>query len=161
MADKLLGIRGGEPVGKNWAERFVTRSDELKMAFNRAKDRQRILQEDPEVINAQFELVKDTKAKYSIHDHDTHNFDETGFQMGVIRSIKVVTSSERRTRPQLVQPGDREQVIVIQSICAARYAIPPFIIYKGRVHISVWYKEADIPRNWKLSVSKNGWTLID
>ena len=39
IADKLLSIRGGELVGKNWAERFVTRSDELKMAFNRAKDR--------------------------------------------------------------------------------------------------------------------------
>jgi hypothetical protein len=43
MADKLLGVRGGQPVGKCWAERFVTRSAELKMAFNRAKDRQRIL----------------------------------------------------------------------------------------------------------------------
>jgi hypothetical protein len=39
MADKLLGIRGGEPVGKNWAERFITRSDKLKIALNRAKDR--------------------------------------------------------------------------------------------------------------------------
>jgi hypothetical protein len=43
MADKLLGVRGGELVGKHWAERFVTRSAKLKMAFNRAKDRQRIL----------------------------------------------------------------------------------------------------------------------
>ena len=34
MADKLLAVRGGEPVGKHWAERFVTRSAELKMAFN-------------------------------------------------------------------------------------------------------------------------------
>ena len=42
MADKLLAVRGGQPVGKRWAERFITRSDELKMAFNRAKDRQRI-----------------------------------------------------------------------------------------------------------------------
>jgi hypothetical protein len=25
MADKLLGVRGGKPVGKHWAERFVTR----------------------------------------------------------------------------------------------------------------------------------------
>ena len=38
------------------------------------------------------------------------------------------------------------------------YAILPFIIYKGRVHISAWYEETDIPRNWKLSVSENGWT---
>jgi hypothetical protein len=52
IADKLLGIRGRELVGKNWAKRFVTRLDELKMAFNRAKDRQRILQEDLEIIGA-------------------------------------------------------------------------------------------------------------
>jgi hypothetical protein len=158
MADKLLSTRGKEPVGKNWPERFVTRSDELKMAFNRAKDRQRILQEDPEVIGAWFTLVGETMAKYGVHEDDVHNFDETGFQMGVIGSIKVVTGSERRTRPQLVQPGDREWVTVIQAICAAGYATPPFIIYKGRVHISAWYEEADIPRNWKLSVSENGWT---
>jgi hypothetical protein len=66
MADKLLAVRGGEPVGKHWAERFVTRSAELKMAFNRAKDRQRILQEDPEIIGAWFKLVEETKAKYGV-----------------------------------------------------------------------------------------------
>ena len=43
IADKLLATRGGQPVGKRWAQRLVTRSDKLKMAFNRAKDRQRIL----------------------------------------------------------------------------------------------------------------------
>jgi hypothetical protein len=83
------------------------------MAFNRAKDRQRILQEDPETIGAWFKLVEDTKAKYSVHDDDVHNFDETGFQMGVIGSMKVVTGAERRARLELVQPGDREWVTVI------------------------------------------------
>jgi hypothetical protein len=158
MADKLLGERGSRPVGKNWPARFVTRSSELKMAFNRAKDRQRILQEDPEVISLWFKLVEETIAKYGVHPDDVHNFDETGFQMGVASSSKVVTGSERRTRPELVQPGDREWVTVIQSICADGSYTPPFIIYKGRVHISAWYEEASIPRNWKLSVSKNGWT---
>jgi hypothetical protein len=158
IADKLLAVRGGTPVGQNWAERLVKRTEELKMAFNRAKDRQRILQEDPAVINSWFELVRDTITKYGVHIDDIHNFDETGFQMGVIGSMKVITGSERRTRPNLIQPGDREWVTVIQSICAAGYAIPPFIIYKGRVHISAWYEETDIPYDWKLSVSENGWT---
>ena len=72
--------------------------------------------------------------------------------------MKVVTVSERRTRPNLIQPGDREWVTVIQGICAAGYAIPPFIIYKGRFHISAWYEEATIPYDWKISVSENGWT---
>ena len=39
MADKLLDVRGGEPVGKCWAERLITRLDKLKIAFNRVKDR--------------------------------------------------------------------------------------------------------------------------
>jgi hypothetical protein len=124
------GIRSGTPVGKNWAERLVSRTEELKMAFNRAKDRQRSLQEDPEVIGAWFKLVKETKDKYGVLNDDIHNFDEIGFQMGVIGSMKVVTGSERRTRPKIIQPGDREWVAVIQSICAAGYATPPFSIYQ-------------------------------
>jgi hypothetical protein len=96
MANKLLGMRGGEPVGKCWAERFVTHSDERKMAFNQAKDCQRILQKDPEIISTWFKLVEDTKAKYGVLDNNVHNFDETGFQMGVIDSMKVVTGAERR-----------------------------------------------------------------
>jgi hypothetical protein len=67
--------------------------------------------------------------------------------MGVIGIMKVVTGSERRARPDLIQPGDREWVTLIQSICAAGYTTPPFIIYKGHVHISAWYEEADIPHN--------------
>ena len=89
------------------------------MAFNRAKDRQRILQEDPEIIVAWFKLIEETKAKYGVYYDDMHKFDETGFQMGVIGLMKVVTGAERRTQPELVQPGDREWVTVIQSICAA------------------------------------------
>ncbi len=49
------------------------------MAFNRAKDRQRVLQEDPEVISKWFELVRTTIAKYGVQPEDIHNFDESGF----------------------------------------------------------------------------------
>lgn len=158
MANKLLAARGQEGVGKNWSRRFVNRSTELKMSFNRAKDHQRAKQEDPVVIGDWFRLVANTKAKYGITDGDTYNFDETGFQMGVIGTMKVVTGSERRSRPDLVQPGDREWVTVIQGISATGYALPPFIIYKGKNHLSGWYEEAGIPSTWVIGVSDNGWT---
>jgi hypothetical protein len=32
MADKLLDARGGKPIGKQWARRFITRLDKLKIA---------------------------------------------------------------------------------------------------------------------------------
>jgi hypothetical protein len=105
MADKLLAARGSEPVDKHWAERFVTRSAELKMTFNQAKDRQRILQEDSAVIGAWFKLVEETKAKYGVHNNNMHNFDKAGFQMSVIGTMKFVTGAERRACSELVQPG--------------------------------------------------------
>ena len=74
--------------------------------------------------------------RYGIQDDETYNFDETGFQMGVGAAHKVVTGSERRHRPLATQPGDCEWVTVIQGVGAMGYAIPPFIIYKGKNHLS-------------------------
>ena len=34
MADKLLAMRGRTLVGKNWPERLILRTQELKTAFN-------------------------------------------------------------------------------------------------------------------------------
>jgi hypothetical protein len=98
------------------------------------------------------------KSKYGIQDEDTYNFDETGFMMGVISSQMVVTASDRRGKRKIVQPGNREWVTVIQGINACGWAIPPFIIYAGKIHISSWYQDTEIPRDWVLGVSDNGWT---
>ena len=46
--------------------------------------------------------------KYSILEEDIYNFDEIGFQIGVIATVKVVTGSERAGRPVYVQLGNRE-----------------------------------------------------
>jgi hypothetical protein len=51
----------------------------LKIAFNQTKDKQRILQENPKVINIWFKLVKETKAKYNVYNNNIHNFNKTRF----------------------------------------------------------------------------------
>ena len=66
-------------VGKNQAKVFITRIDKLKIAFNQVKDRQKIQQENPKVINAQFKLIKEIKAKYGVYNKDVYNFNKTGF----------------------------------------------------------------------------------
>ena len=68
-----------------------------------------------------------------------------------------MTGSERRGRPKAIQPGNREWTTVIQAINAAGWAIPPFIIFAGKHHLSAWYEE-EIPRDWAIAVSDNGWT---
>jgi hypothetical protein len=135
MANNLRAGRGLAQVGPNWATRFIKRTPELKTRFSRKYDYKRALCEDPKVIEAWFELVRNTKAKYGISDDDIYNFDETGFQIGVTATIKVVTAAERRQNPKRVQPGNREWATVIECVNTAGWALPPFIILKGRVHL--------------------------
>ncbi len=78
--------------------------------------------------------------------------------MGKISSQLVVTGSERRNQPKAIQPGNREWTTVIQGINAAGWAIPPFIIFAAMYHLSAWYKDNDIPSDWVIAVSDNGWT---
>jgi hypothetical protein len=88
-----------------------------------------------------------------------YNFDETGFQMGVIVTPKVVTQTKRPTpkqprsnpsksdRPMMLQPGDRNWVTVIEGINASGWALPPTVIFEGKVHQSSWYRTW-IPPDW-------------
>jgi hypothetical protein len=103
-------------------------------------------------------MLASIKAKYDIQDDDTYNFDETGFMMGQIFTGAVVTASERRGRPKQVQPDNREWTTVIKGINAKGWAIPPFIIFQGHNHLSNWYNEDNLPHDWVIGVSENGWT---
>jgi hypothetical protein len=78
--------------------------------------------------------------------------------MGKITTQLVVTGLERRGRPKSIQPGNREWATLIAGINAAGWTIPLFLILTGQYHLSSWYEEADIPRDWAIAVSDNGWT---
>ena len=156
MADKLLRSRGSNPVGKNWVDNFVKRTPELQKRWSRPYDYQRAACEDPAAIQRWFDLIQETKLKYGITDDDIHNFDETGFIMGKILSQMVITGSEAAGRKKVIQLGNREQVTIIQGVSAAGHLLPPFVIFAGSVLINTWFK--DLPRDWILEVSPNGWT---
>jgi hypothetical protein len=104
------------------------------------------------------ELIEQTKAKYGICDDDVYNFDEAGFMIGNITTQLVVTELERRGRPKALQPGNREWATLIAAINAAGWSVPPFIILPGQYHLSAWYMDAAIPRDWVIAVSDNEWT---
>ncbi|KAF2741722.1 DDE-domain-containing protein, partial [Sporormia fimetaria CBS 119925] len=158
VANDLLAERGQQPVGHLWVDNFNKRTPEIKLRRSQPYDRQRALNEDPRVISPWFSLIQSVKEKYGIQDEDTYNFDETGLMMGQIKAQMVFTGSEKRNAPKRIQPGNREWVTVIQGISAAGWAIPPFVIFAGKVLISSWYK--DVPRDWVLEVSPNGWIPI-
>jgi hypothetical protein len=158
MANLLLETRRAERVGKHWAEKFVKRQPELKTRFTRSYDFQRALCEDPELIRKWFALVQSMKTKYGIQYCDFYNFDETGFMMGIICASMVVTRADRRGRVKAVQPGNREWATAIECINAEGMCIPPFLVVQGAYHLANWYSEGDLPNDWVIKPTSNGWT---
>lgn len=160
-ANILLTSRGTVPsptVGQKWATNFVKRTPQLRTTYTRKYDYQRKQCEDQDLIQGWFNLVRNTIAKYGITDDDIYNFDETGFQMGVIGTAKVVTGTEKRQgRVKIVQPGSREWVTVIHGVNAQGWSIPALVILKAKLHQASWYQQG-LPGNWRIAVSENGWT---
>jgi hypothetical protein len=80
--------------------------------------------------------------------------------MGVAATAKVITSAQRNGRPKVVQPGNKEWVTSVEAINATGWALPPMIIFAGKVHQSVWYDSDDhqLPSDWVIALSDNGWT---
>jgi hypothetical protein len=73
--------------------------------------------------------------QYGIATADIYNFDEPRYIMGLIITIKVVTKSDLCGEHQVIQPGNQEWVTSIECISSTGYALPPCIIFKGKVHI--------------------------
>lgn len=144
-------------IGINWPTNFVKRRPEIKAKFNRKYDYARALSEDSDKIQAWFRLVQNTREKYGILDEDIYNFDETGYMLGIATTTKVITAVDR-AKPKQIQPGNREWVTAVECINSSGWCLPPMVIFKGKVHLSAWFENAEIPPEWRLAISSNGWT---
>ena len=84
---------------------------------------------------------RNVKAKYSILDEDTHNFDETGFTMGVGNRVNFVTTLDRRNDYIEMQQGDCECTTPVAAINAMGWVIAPCLILQAKNHYKSWYSD--------------------
>jgi len=161
MANILLAERGTTPiqtVGENWVSKFIRQRDELKTRYTHRYDYQRAKCEDPKAIREWFDRVQITIMQHGIAMEDIYNFNETGFAMGLVATAQVVTRADYYGKAPLVQPGNREWVTSIECINSTGWALPPCILFKGKVHIEGWYQKPKLPLDSRIEVSPNGWT---
>lgn len=87
-----------------------------------------------------------------------YNFDETGFMMRIIGSTLFVTRAERRGKTKLVQLGNREWATAIKCVNSQGWCIPPLLIVSGKYHLVNWPSESQLPGDWVIEPTANGWT---
>lgn len=156
MANSILAENDKPPVGKNWVYRFIQRTPALKMTRSRPYDYQRALCENPDALKKWFGVVAAQKAKYGIHEDDIYNFDETGFMMGKIQPVMIVTGTERKRQAMKIQPGNREWATLVACASSTGYALPAFFILAAKIHLAQWYT-VGLPLDARIELSDSGW----
>lgn len=68
----------------------------------------------------------------------------------------IITRSEYYGQRSVLQPGNREWATTIESISASGWALPPVIIFKGKLYNQAWFN--GLPGDWRFEVSTNGRT---
>ena len=76
--------------------------------------------------------------------------------MGLTVTAKIITRADYYGKRQVIQLGNCKWVTSIEYISSTGWALPPCIIFKGKVHIEGWYKDSEIPLNWRFEISDNG-----
>ena len=102
--DPLWMRKPGVEIGKTWVNKFLTRHTELKSAFTRAKDKERVAAECRENIQHWFNLYADLCKRFNIPEGDRYNMDEKGFAMGLLNAFRVICS-RREKNASLRQRG--------------------------------------------------------
>ena len=86
-----------------------------------------------------------------------YNMDEKGFQMGTSHSSAVVFDKAQGP-PISATTGITKWVTIIEAISMAGTAIPPFVIYIGKVPYDTYFNEEDFYADWHWGLSPKGWT---
>ena len=162
MADDLVSTKEGaiHKLGKDWPSAFLARHPELKSKYIPPLDKERALAQDPEILARWFELFLETRSRYEIKDHNTYNMDEKGFQAGVCAKVRVMVNKyETKKKAYMTQPGDRDWVSLIETISLDGLALPPWIIFKGKLYQKSWYQQLEKSESrGYIATTENGWS---
>ena len=129
---------------------------ELKVKFDYKYNYKRALYKDSRVIQSQYSLIGNIKAIYSVLEYNSiYNSNKIGFIIGLVSSREVIIATNLLTQLKLIQPSNREQVIITQGIKVTKQIVLPFIIFKLRCYPYYQLKEDTLPLGQSFSKSYN------
>ncbi|SYW81915.1 uncharacterized protein UHO2_00412 [Ustilago hordei] len=163
LAKQLLRQRtdnNDATLGPNWVSAFKQQHPELRSYYSHKMDAARVqATSDPSVVEAYFDVLKKTIAKYGILPENLFNMDETGFLIGQSQCQYIIVPRENgKNQCFRSQPGNWETITVIECIGAQGTKPPPMVIFQGKKHMQGWYHNHTAAKDWVFATSQNGWT---
>jgi hypothetical protein len=154
-----------EPVGLNWARRFINRhQDHLISKQTTGMNRSRHLADSGVKYQEFFDEIHRAIDEYDIKTENQYNMDEKGFLFGVIGRTKRVFSRsewERGGIREAIQDGSRTFLTTIACICANGESLPASLIYEatsGDIQAN-WVQDFEPGKhNFFITTSPSGWS---
>lgn len=114
--------------------------------------------EDIGYLTAWYQRLNQYIVSNNLQPRDIYNFDETGFQIGQGKPQKVVSKSATMYSPN---GGVSEGITGIECVAADGWKMPPWFLVKGKFHMENWFKATNLPDDYTLVPTPNGYTSDD
>jgi hypothetical protein len=154
-----------EPVGLNWAYRFIHHHQHhLISKQTTGMNRTRHLADSGVKYKEFFDEIHRVIDEYNIKTENQYNMDEKGFLFGIIGKTKRVFSRsewERGAIREALQDGSRTFLTTIACICANGESLPASLIYEttsGDIQAN-WVQDFEPGKhNFFITTSPSGWS---
>ena len=109
-----------------------------------------------EEVEDHFKSFKKYKEYWGIQDEDIYNFDETGFQIGVISGEKVLVPKDT-TVVYSTDPENKELITSVKTLNYSGQKVPLMIIFAGAYHLRRYFKNNDLDSDITFARSESGY----
>ncbi|KAJ4488693.1 hypothetical protein C8J55DRAFT_486935 [Lentinula edodes] len=109
----------------------------------------------PAAVSGFYDILDNTVSEYHITPENIYNMDEKGIQLGIGARTAVLVDRNQKSVAS-IEPGNRDLVTIIETVCADGTALHPSVIFEARRRDARWGEEN--PANASILISPNGWT---
>jgi hypothetical protein len=109
---------------------------ELKIKWTQSLKKCRAASLNPTTVKEFYNLLEELVRVYNIPPENIWNMDEKGVQLGVGGSIAAIVDRDHRTAN--IEDGNREHVMIIETVSADGKTLNPSVIFQGKRLNGTW-----------------------
>lgn len=160
----ILKAGGDEqPIGKHWADYFISRHENIRTKIGRPVSSDRINgTSNKEQLQAFYTYLTRLRQEYKVKSKNIANMDETGLQVGDSGGNNVVLGHSRTSRARVRKSDSSDWCTMLECITTER-SITCGVVFQGMT-VQAQNYPPDLPE-WEYTSTASGWsntrTMID
>ena len=115
----------------------MARHPDLKIQWSRSQEKCHANNANPATIRRFYDIYEEVVKEFNIPKENIYNMDEKGIQLGIGKQVVSIIDRDQK-EVYNIEDGNRELVMVIETVCMDGSALAPLVIFKGVQINSEW-----------------------